>query len=652
MKYLEIDIETFSSADLKKAGMYAYTEAPDFEILLFAYAVDFGEVHVVDLAQGESLPEKILIALTSPYVLKIAHNAAFERTAIRKHYKTALPVEQWLCTMAYAAQLGLPLSLDAAAKALKLPAEKDASGKALIKYFTMPCKPTKANGGRTRNLPEHAPEKWQQFKDYNRQDVIVERGILEKIRFFEIPEMEKRLWCLDQKINDAGVMVDQQFVKNAIRIDLTHKEILTKEAVALTGLDNPNSVAQLKNWFIGNCNYEINSFNKEAIPEVMDAVKDMEVPKRVLELRQEMSKTSIKKYAAMASAVCRDGRIRGLLQYYGANRTGRWAGRLVQVQNLKRIDDDFTSSIDLARNLVREGDLDMLELLFESVPDVLSQLIRTAFVAPEGSRFIVVDFSAIEARVIAWLAGEKWRLDVFSTHGKIYEASAAQMFRIPIEDVTKGSEYRQKGKIAELALGYGGGPGALIQMGALRKGLTEDELPKLVAMWRNANRKIVNYWYEVENAAYAAVNDRTTTTIRHGIKFFMEKGVLFIQLPSGRRLSYLRPQIRDNRFGGESIVYEGMNQTTKQWGRQETYGGKLVENLCQAIARDCLADAMLRLDAAGYKIVMHVHDEIVMETPEGKGSLKEVEQIMGTPIPWAKGLPLAADGFESEYYKK
>jgi DNA polymerase bacteriophage-type len=653
MQTLGIDIETYSSTDLTKSGVYKYVEAKDFEILLFAYSVDEGPVQIVDLAQGEHLPETILIALTSPYVLKTAHNANFERVCIRKHFKTHLPIDQWECTMAKSTMLGLPLSLDAVGKILKLQAQKDAAGKQLIKYFSLPCKPTKVNGQRTRNLPQHNPEKWEQFKAYCVKDVEVEQAVRGKIAFFEATKTEKVLWQIDQKINDAGILVDPRLVHNAIKLDYLHQQELTEEAKRITGLNNPNSVAQLKSWLLDN-GINAPSLNKASIAESIDDIEDPSV-RRLLELRQEMSKTSVKKYLAMTKAVCPDNRIRGLLQYYGANRTGRWAGRLVQVQNLPKNTEELFGNkmvdLDLARTLVLDADHDALKFLFDSVPDTLSQLIRTAFVASPGHRFIVADFSAIEARVIAWLAGEKWRLDVFNTHGKIYEASAAQMFKVPIETITKGSPLRQKGKVAELALGYQGGPNALLKMGALKMGLVEEELPKLVAMWRQANRKITAYWETVEDAAINAMTDGSTS-ISHDIRFIKEKGILFIELPSKRRLSYLRPQLRPNKFGGQSLFYEGMDQTTKQWGLQQTYGGKLVENIVQAVARDVLADAMLRLHRIGYKIVMHVHDEIVSEMPEGKGSTQEVDRIMGTPIPWAKGLPLKAESYETLYYKK
>jgi DNA polymerase len=653
MTELDIDIETFSSADLKKTGVYRYIQAPDFTILLFAYSFDDEPIKVVDLAQGEQIPEEVLDALLDHEILKTAHNANFERSCIGQYLKMSLPVEQWECTMARASQLGLPLSLDLAAKALKLGVEKSASGKALIKYFTVPCKPTKANGGRTRNLPQDAPEKWEQFKEYNRQDVVVEKAIRNKIQYFRVPESEKLLWQLDQKINDTGILLDPEFVRNAMRMDTVCREKLTREAVDITGLDNPNSVSQLKKWLLDSTGIEVPSLSKDIIPWLKDQNK-CETVNRVLAIRQEMSKSSIKKYGAMVKSVCLDNRVRGLFQYYGANRTGRWAGRLVQMQNLPK---NELSDLDLARRLVKEDDLETLELLYDSIPDTLSQLIRTSFVAPPEHRFIVADFSAIEARIQAWLSQEKWRLDVFTTHGKIYEASAAQMFKVPIENVTKGSTLRQKGKMSELALGYQGGPNAIIKIEVSNKTPPEkripvEELPRLVAMWRRASPRIVNYWYKLEEAAIDTVRTGESHTVFPNIRFLTEKGILFIQLPSGRRLSYLRPKLRPGDFGCDALIYEGMNQTTKQWGRQDTYGGKLFENLCQAIARDVLADAMLRLDKAGYQIPLHVHDEAVLEMPYGKGSKEEVNKIMSEPIAWAKNLPLRAESYETEYYKK
>lgn len=647
MTILAIDIETYSSTDLIKSGVYKYVEAPDFQILMIAYSIDFAPVETVDLTK-EEMPPRLMGAIISSRVKKTAYNANFERTCLAKFFDVELPPEQWECTMVKSSMLGLPLSLDMVAKVLKLPEQKDAAGKALIKYFSMPCKPTKANGERTRNMPEHSPEKWGQFKEYCRQDVKTELAIREKIKFFEIPEEEKKLWCLDQRINDEGVLLDKVFMNQAITMSAMNTAKLSEEAVRLTGLDNPNSAAQLKTWLSEETGEYVNSLTKAAIPEILKST-DCEIVTRVLEIRQEMSKTSVKKYEAMRKGICADDRVRGLLQFYGANRTGRWAGRLVQVQNLPQ---NHLVDLELARESVKSGDLELVEMLFGNVPDTLSQLIRTAFVAPEGYRFIVADFSAIEARVIAWLAGEKWRLDVFNTHGKIYEASAAQMFKVPLESVTKGSPLRQKGKVSELALGYQGGPGALISMGALKMGLSEEELPKLVAMWRNANKAIVRLWQVVEEAAIVAVTTGEPVQIMHGIRFNVERGILFIKLPSGRRLSYLSPAMKPGKFGKEVLTYQGMDQTTKQWKVQDTYGGKLVENLTQAIARDCLAVAMLRVADADYKIVMSVHDEIVIETKDDAGSLEEVNKIMSTPIPWAKGLPLTADSYETKFYKK
>ena len=643
---LSIDIETYSSVDLAKSGIYKYVESPDFTILLFAYQLKDDDIKIVDLASEEKLPESIKSFLTLPIVTKTAHNANFERVCISKYLGIELPVDQWQCTMVKASMLGLPLALGQVAKVLNLDEKKDTAGKALIRYFSLPSKPTKANGMRERNLPEHDPIKWQQFKDYCIQDVAVERSIADKINFFTIPDFEKQLWFLDQRINDRGIALDRSFVANAIRMDIANKEVLTEEAIKLTGLDNPNSVAQLKEWIELEIGEDVEKLNKETVPALLKSV-DCEIVKRVLTLRQEMSKTSVKKYESMAAAICADSRIRGIHQFYGANRTGRWAGRIVQPQNLPQ---NHLMDLDLARMIVASNDLDLLQMLYGNVPDTLSQLIRTAFIAPKGNKLIVADFSAIEARVIAWLADEHWRLEVFKTHGKIYEASASQMFRVPITSITKGSDLRQKGKVAELALGYQGGPNALIKMGALKMGLDEKELPKLVKMWRNANPAIVALWAEVEAAAIAAVETGEKQGIRHNISCHVERGILFITLPSGRKLSYMRPKLKEGQYGKQALTYEGMNQTTKQWGIQDTYGGKLVENIVQAIARDCLAEAMIKIDTAGHDIVMHVHDEVVIESTDGV--LEDVLNIMREPIKWAKGLPLDAAGFQTLYYKK
>jgi DNA polymerase len=648
IRTLNIDIETYSPVDLIKSGVYAYSEHPEFEILLFAYAFDAGQVKVIDIASGEKVPEEVMQAMEDETVLKTAFNASFERTCIDNFFGLWLPTEQWECTMVKSAMCGLPLSLAAVANVLKLEQKKMVAGKALIRYFSLPCKPTKANGMRVRNLPTHDTDKWNTFKVYCGQDVEVERAIRSKIKFFEIPEFEKRLYILDQDINDRGVMLDREFIQNAISIDITSKERLTAEAIQLTGLDNPNSTAQLKQWIGNETGEEVKSLSKETIPALLENSGNAILTK-VLQIRQEMAKTSVKKYEAMSNAICSDSRVRGLLQFYGANRTGRWAGRLVQVQNLPQ---NHLFDLDLARKLVSENDIEMLEILFGNIPDTLSQLIRTAFVAKAGCTFLVADFSAIEARVIAWLAGEKWRLNVFNTHGKIYEASASQMFKVPIESVVKGSPLRQKGKISELALGYQGGVGALTTMEALKMGLEESELQGLVNAWRLANPAIVRLWDEVGKAAMEAVENGAPVAFHHGIRFECRNNLLYIQLPSGRKLSYVRPSISSNKFGSNALKYEGMNQTTKQWCVQDTYGGKLVENIVQAIARDLLAEAMINVENAGYKIVCHVHDEVIIECEIEKANLEEVCTIMGQPISWAPGLPLRADGYETEYYKK
>ncbi|EGT4969038.1 hypothetical protein C4226_19380 [Clostridioides difficile] len=651
MRTLSIDIETYSDLDIKKVGVYRYVDSANFEILLFAYAFDNEEVKVIDLVNDEELPKEVIEALNDNKVIKSAFNANFERTAISKFLNINLKPNEWSCTMIKALTLGLPGSLDSVSKALKFNEDKQKmkEGKALIQYFCKPCKATKVNKGRTRNLPIHDMEKWNKFKEYCKQDVIVEREIRNKLSKYKTTEREIKLWYLDQRINDTGIKVDTELIENAIECDKKYTEKLTKEAIKITGLNNPNSPAQLKKWLSDKVGFEITSLTKESIPEILKQVDDENVV-RTLELRKLMSKTSIKKYEAMKLAKGNDNRVRGLLQFYGANRTGRWAGRLVQVQNLPQ---NHIEDLDLARNLLKEGDFDLIELLYDSVPDVLSQLIRTAFIPSEGHRFIVSDFSAIEARVIAWLAGEKWRLDVFNSHGKIYEASASQMFKIPIENIKKGSELRQKGKLAELSNGYGGSVGALISMGAIKMGLKEEELQPIVTAWRNANPNITKFWWDVDKAAKKAIKDRTIVEIQHGIKFIYNPGVLFIELPSSRRLSYLRPKIEPHTtFSGDKITYEGMEQTSKQWKRIDTYGPKLVENIVQATARDCLREAMFNITDAGYSIVMHVHDELVLDVDKKFGSLEEVNSIMGKEISWAKGLPLKADGYECDYYKK
>lgn len=650
MDTLAIDVETYSSIDIKTSGAYKYVQAPDFEIILFAYAFNDEPVEIIDLAQGEKLPDRVMDALNDSKIIKTAFNANFERNTIEAYDpQTWCPPEEWQCTMIKALTMGLPGSLDMVGKAMHLPEDKQKmkEGKALIQYFCKPCKPTKANGGRTRNLPEHNPEKWELFKEYCKQDVEVERDIRNRLSKYETLPEEQKLWEMDQHINDRGIKVDLELIEKAIQCDVEYAEKLKNEASKITGLSNSNSPTQLKKWLSERVGFEVTSLTKDSVPVLLENAKDDSV-KRVLELRQLMSKTSTKKYEAMVNARCEDERVRGLLQFYGANRTGRWAGRLVQVQNLPQ---NHLPDLDDARNLIREGRFDDVEFLYDSIPDTLSQLIRTAFIPSEGNRFIVSDFSAIEARVIAWLAGEQWRLDVFKTHGKIYEASASQMFKVPIESIKKGSDLRQKGKIAELALGYGGSVGALTSMDK-KKSIPEEELSGLVSSWRDANPHITKFWWDCDKAAKKAIKEKTTVCMQFGLKFIYGPGVLFIQLPSGRKLSYIRPKIQDGAYGKPIITYEGMEQTSKQWTILETYGPKLVENIVQATARDCLREAMFRVDAADFNIVMHVHDEIVLDVPKDKGSVKEINELMGQPIDWAPGLPLKADGYKCNYYMK
>ena len=643
-RILEMDIETFSDVDLIKCGVYAYADSPAFEVLLFAYSFDGGETRVIDLAQGEELPGEVAEAVFDGSVVKTAFNANFERTCLSKHFGRYLPPDSWHCSAVQAAVLALPRSLEDVGAVLGLDEQKMKEGKELIRYFCVPCKPTKANGGRRRNLPCHAPEKWELFKAYCMRDVDVEKAIRRKLHKFLIPEGEMELYRLDQRINDRGVLVDMGLVRQAVRCERLHKEVVTRRAYELTGLENPNSVAQLKGW-LGENGVEAESLSKKAVSEMIGE-SDGEV-EELLRLRLLMAKTSVKKYEAMERSVCSDGRVHGLLQFYGANRTGRWAGRLVQVQNLPQ---NHIEDLELARRLVREGRFEDVEMLYDSTPKVLSELIRTAFVPEPGCRFVVADFSAIEARVLAWLAGERWRLEVFSSHGKIYEASASAMFHVPIEEVTKGSPLRQKGKIAELGLGYGGAAGALVSMGALDMGLSEDDLPPLVAAWRRANPHITQFWWDVDKAAVEAVTKRTGTRAGR-IGFEYRSGILFVTLPSGRKLAYVKPRMAVNKFGREGLTYEGILEN-KKWGRIETYGPKLVENIVQGTARDLLAEAMLRVERKGYPIVMHCHDEIIAEVPEGMGSVEEMCEVMAVRPSWAEGLPLRADGYECPFYQK
>lgn len=653
IRQLSIDIETYSNVDIQKSGMYKYVQSPDFQILLFAYSWDGGPVHVVDLAQGEQLPPEIVTALADPNVIKHAYNAAFEWYCLNKFWHS--PLNQWRCTMIHGLYCGYTAGLAATATALGLPEDKRkmSVGAALIRLFCTPTKPSKSNGGRTRTLPHHEPEKWDLFKAYCAQDVVTEMEIERRLAAFPVPEKEQRLWELDQQINALGVAVDMGVVEGAIAIDEIVTAELMDEAVRLSGLENPKSVKQLMGWLTEEIGEEVDNLQKGTVSKLIEKLDEGKA-KRVLEIRQELAKTSVKKYQAIRDAVCTDGRVRGLLQFYGANRTGRWAGRLVQVQNLPR---NYLETLRHARDLIKERKVEALKLIYENVPDTLSQLIRTAFVPSPGHTLVVADFSAIEARVIAWLAGEEWRLEVFRTHGKIYEASASQMFGVPIEEIGKGSELRQKGKVAELALGYQGGPGALINMGALEMGLTEDELPEIVQRWRNTNRRIVDLWYSLENAALEVMRTGQPVGIR-GLLLAREGDLangldfLTITLPSGRKLFYARPFLNQNELGREALYYHGVNQKTRKWEVISTYGGKLVENVVQAISRDCLAEAMMRLTSEGYKIIMHVHDEVVLEVPKEAADLEEVLRIMGTPIPWAPGLPLKADGFITEFYRK
>ncbi len=644
MKTLAIDIETFSDIDLVKCGVYNYTESPNFEIILFAYAFDSEEVKIVDLLAGEKIPTEVISAIKSEKIIKTAFNSQFERVCLSKHLGLKLLATSWQCTAVQSAMLGLPLSLDGVGMVLNLEEKKMKEGKELIRYFSIPAKPSKSNGERTRNLPNHAPEKWDKFKAYCKQDVEVEKAIREKLKRYPISKREQELYILDQRINDRGILVDLHLARNAIECDTAYRDIAISESKRISGLENPNSVAQIKEW-LSDQGHEVESLSKKAVQEMIQETEGS--VERFLELRTKLSKTSIKKYEAIKRSVCKDKRVRGLLQFYGANRTGRWAGRLVQVQNLPQ---NHLKDLELARKLLREDRFEDLELLFDSVPNLLSELIRTAFIPKAGCSFIVADFSAIEARVIAWLAGETWRMNVFSSHGKIYEASASQMFKVPIEEVTKGSQLRQKGKISELALGYGGSVGALKSMGALEMGLQEEELQPLVNTWRNANPNITRLWWEIDRAAIQVVKEKGMQQVGK-IKIQCKSGILFITLPSGRNLCYIKPRLEENKFGREGITYEGVAEN-KRWGRIETYGPKLVENIVQGIARDLLADALINVDRAGYDIVMHVHDEIVVEAVGSEENLKEVCRLMAVAPSWAKGLPLRADGFSCDFYKK
>lgn len=654
MADLSIDIETRSSVEIRKAGLYRYAQSPDFEILLFAYQMDDAPVEIVDLAQGEKIPEWIVEALQSAGVIKHAYNAAFEWYCLNTAgYRT--PLNQWRCTMAHGLYCGYPGGLDAIGKAIGLPQDRQklATGKALIRYFCVPCRPTKSNGNRTWNLPKHAPEKWQLFKEYCKQDVTAENSILRRLEQYPVPAEEERLWQMDVKMNVFGIRVDEELTDGALYIDEVSREALMEEAMGITGIDNPNSTVQLMEWLERN-GTETDNLRKATVSDLL-AGQPAENVKRMLEIRQQLGKTSVKKYEAIRNAKGIDGRVRGLTQYYGANRTGRWAGRLVQMQNLPR---NYLGTLDEARKIVKKKNYEGLRMIYGNVPDTLSQLIRTAFIPSDGNKFVVADFSAIEARVIAWLAGEQWVNEVFATHGKIYEATASQMFHVPVEKIKKGNpEYslRQKGKVATLALGYQGGTSALIAMGALNMGLTEEELPDIVLRWRNANRRIVDLWYSVEQAALKVMQTAEPQAI-NGLIFALEGDMLYgqcfltVRLPSGRKLFYPKPFLQENQFGKMALHYYSTG-SNKKWGVESTYGGKMTENIVQAIARDCLAETLKRIEDKGLHVVFHVHDEVIIDAPE-ETTVEEICGLMADPIPWAPGLILKGAGFEGQYYMK
>ena len=663
LRHLSIDIETKSSVDIGKAGLYRYAQSEDFEVLLFAYQMDDGEVELVDLAQGEQIPENVQLMLKDVAVVKHAYNAAFEWYCLnRAGYET--PLEQWRCTMIHGLYCGYTAGLDATGKAIGLPQDKQklTTGKALIRYFCVPCKPTKSNGNRTWNLPRHAPEKWELFKGYCKQDVVTEHAILKRLNYFPVPEEEQELWQQDIRMNAFGVRVDSKLIEGALTIDGVSSAELTEEAINITGLQNPNSTAQLKVWVEKElsdsleADVELPGLRKEDVSMLLERNDLSKEIRRVLEIRQQLGKTSIKKYVAMETAKGTDDRVRGLTQYYGANRTGRWAGRLVQLQNLPR---NYLKTLDYARELVKTKNYYGIRFLYGNVPDTLSQLIRTAFIPSEGHKFVVADFSAIEARVIAWLAGEQWVNEVFATHGKIYEATASQMFHVPIEKIVKGNpEYslRQKGKVATLALGYQGGTAALIAMGALNMGLAEEELPDIVQRWRNANPRIRDLWYAVEQAALTTMQTAQPQGI-NGLIFRYEGELMYgqsfltVQLPSGRKLFYPKPFLKENQFGKMAIHYYTVGQQTKKWEVASTYGGKMTENIVQAIARDCLAETLRRIEQLGLQVVFHVHDEVIIDAPM-EVTAEQICDLMAEPISWAPGLLLKGAGFESSYYMK
>ena len=651
MRTMGVDIETYSSTDLSSGGVYRYASAPDFEILLIAYCFDGGTVHVHDCTEPGCWPRDFLDALTDPDVIKTAFNANFERTCLAAALGEEMFPEQWRCTMVKALTMGLPGSLAAVGAAMGLPEDKqkDKQGKALIQYFCKPCKPTKANGGRLRNLPLHDPEKWKLFIEYNRQDVVTEQEIAKRLSAYITPDEEQALWALDQDMNDRGVRVDVPMVEKIVAYDTRRRQELQEEAREITGLANPNSLAQLKEW-LNDRGMPMTSVTKDTIAAALTLKYIPDDVRRILEIRTALGKTSVAKYSAMLEAVCPDGRLRGILQFYGANRSGRWAGRIVQTHNLAR---NSLPDLDLARELAAEGDFETMQTLFGETAFVFSELVRTAFIPSEGCRFVVSDFSAIEARVISWISGEEWRLEAFRSGKDIYCETASKMYHVPVVKHGVNGELRQKGKVAELACGYQGGVGAMKQMD---KGGTipEEELQSVVDQWREANPRIVKLWYDYEAAAMTAIKEHRVVRRPRGVVFSYVTGNLFIKLPGGRRLCYWGARIRqDAKTGREQIVYMGVNQTTKQWQEIKTYGGKLVENVVQATARDCLAVALTRVSEMGYKVVMHVHDEMICDVPvEDKDALEKINAAMAAPIDWAPGLPLKGDGYETEFYKK
>ena len=645
---LSLDLETYSDVDLGSCGVYRYVEG-DFHILLFAYAFDDDEVRIIDMACGEELPQEVVDAIFDPHIIKAAWNAQFERTCLSHYFGTQLSPDSWRCSMVHAAELSLPLSLKNAGLVLKTGEQKDKSGEALLRYFSVPCRPTKQNGGRTRNLPEHDPEGWKTFKEYCRQDVRTERDIRKRLEALPMPESEWDYYHMDQRINDRGVRIDRKLVEQAITCDALMTDEMTKRAYELTGLENPNSVSRLKGW-LEERGIEVDSLGKKNVAAMIKELDKNSVDAEALEmlkLRLQMAKSSVKKYQAADRCVCSDGRAHGLFQFSGANRTQRWAGRLLQLQNLPQ---NHISTLDEARELVKMGCFDMVESIYGNTPDILSQLIRTMLIPKDGCEFIVADFSAIEARVLAWLAGEQWRMDAFKNGEDIYCASASQMFGVPVVKHGINGELRQKGKISELALGYGGSVGALVSMGAVDMGLKEDELPDLVDAWRNSNPHIVQFWWDIEKAAVDTINDHKEREVgRIGFQFYAN--TLWIVLPSGRKLAYIKPKMQVNRFGRQSVTYEGLNMANK-WSRIETYSGKLVENCTQAASRDLLAEAMWRMEKAGLDIVGHVHDEVILEVPKGSITVEEVCSIMNQNQSWADGLVLNSAGYRGDYYFK